>query len=240
MCRFYRAPAFGDSHFYSASPTECAQTAAAHPVDWIYESPNVFYVQLPDTATGVCPAGTMPVYRFFNRSRPTTATRSSARSATQMDQSILVDRGRLRPGSVLSDHVRGGGVERLEAVLDGYRRRRARSPPRPRRRSRSCRTSRRRGGRPCGSRRACASGSMPTCAVLLVGRRDLAARARLHEAQHDIADRERVDVVLVVRRRGPSTTTFGRKRFIGSAACPRAARRSFRSSSDACSMTSSG
>jgi lysyl endopeptidase len=65
VCRFYRAPAYGDSHFYSASPAECAATAAAHPVDWIYESPNVFYVQLPNTATGACPAGTRPVYRFF-------------------------------------------------------------------------------------------------------------------------------------------------------------------------------
>jgi hypothetical protein len=66
VCRFYRAPAFGDSHFYSASPAECASTAAAHPVDWIYESPSVFYVRLPNTATGVCPAGTVAVYRFFN------------------------------------------------------------------------------------------------------------------------------------------------------------------------------
>jgi len=65
VCRFYRAPAFGDSHFYSASPQECSATAAAHPVDWIYESPNVFYVQLPNTATGACPADTRPVYRFF-------------------------------------------------------------------------------------------------------------------------------------------------------------------------------
>lgn len=65
VCRFYRAPAFGDSHFYSASPAECAQTAAAHPVDWVYESPNVFYVHVPDTVTGACPSGTLPVYRFF-------------------------------------------------------------------------------------------------------------------------------------------------------------------------------
>lgn len=68
VCRFYRAPAYGDSHFYSASPQECAQTAAAHPVDWIYESPSVFYVQLPDTTTGACPGGTVAVYRFFNAS----------------------------------------------------------------------------------------------------------------------------------------------------------------------------
>ncbi len=67
VCRFYRAPAYGDSHFYSASPAECAATAAAHPVDWIYESPGVFHARLPDAGTGACPAGTKPVYRFFNR-----------------------------------------------------------------------------------------------------------------------------------------------------------------------------
>ena len=66
VCRFYRAPGFGDSHFYSASPSECAATAAAHPIDWVYESPNVFYAQLPHPGTGLCPAGTEPVYRYFN------------------------------------------------------------------------------------------------------------------------------------------------------------------------------
>ncbi|MCC7327018.1 MAG: trypsin-like peptidase domain-containing protein [Burkholderiales bacterium] len=66
VCRFYRAPAYGDSHFYSASPSECAATAAAHPVDWVYESPSVFYVALPDATTGACPASTTPVYRYFN------------------------------------------------------------------------------------------------------------------------------------------------------------------------------
>jgi hypothetical protein len=66
VCRFYRAPAFGDSHFYSASAAECAQTAAAHPVDWVYESPSVFYVQLPNATTGACTAGMTPIFRFFN------------------------------------------------------------------------------------------------------------------------------------------------------------------------------
>ena len=67
VCRFYRRPEFGDSHFYSASPKECADTAAAHPVDWIYEKANVFYIPLPNTITGICPAGTLPVWRFFNQ-----------------------------------------------------------------------------------------------------------------------------------------------------------------------------
>ena len=66
VCRFYRAPAYGDSHFYSASPAECAATALQHPVDWIYESAAVFYIQLPDAATGNCPANTRPLWRFFN------------------------------------------------------------------------------------------------------------------------------------------------------------------------------
>lgn len=66
VCRFYRSPAFGDSHFYSASPAECAATAAAHPVDWVFESPNVFYIALPDPTTGACAANARPVWRFFN------------------------------------------------------------------------------------------------------------------------------------------------------------------------------
>jgi len=65
VCRFYRKPAYGDSHFYSASPDECAATAARYP-DWTYESPAVFYIRLPD-ATGACPAGTQPLWRFFNK-----------------------------------------------------------------------------------------------------------------------------------------------------------------------------
>jgi hypothetical protein len=65
VCRFYRAPAYGDSHFYSASPAECAATAARYP-DWINESSAVFYIKLPD-AKGVCPAGTQPLWRFFNK-----------------------------------------------------------------------------------------------------------------------------------------------------------------------------
>jgi hypothetical protein len=66
VCRFYRAPAYGDSHFYSASLAECTATAAAHPLDWVYESPNVFYIQLPDPNTGICPPTTRPVFRFFS------------------------------------------------------------------------------------------------------------------------------------------------------------------------------
>ena len=95
VCRFYRAPAYGDSHFYSASPAECAATAAAHPVDWIYESPNVFYIPLPNTATGACPVNTLPIWRFFNQ--VTTNHRYTAdvttRDAMRADTSTWIPEG---------------------------------------------------------------------------------------------------------------------------------------------------
>jgi hypothetical protein len=69
VCRFYRTPGFGDSHFYSASPGEC-QAVIDNPQTypgWKYESGNVFYIALPNTATGACAPGTQPVWRFFNQ-----------------------------------------------------------------------------------------------------------------------------------------------------------------------------
>jgi lysyl endopeptidase len=69
VCRFYRTPGFGDSHFYSGSSAEC-QAVIANPQKypgWTYESANVFYVALPDPNSGACPAATQPVWRFFNQ-----------------------------------------------------------------------------------------------------------------------------------------------------------------------------
>jgi serine protease len=65
VCRFYLPPVAGDSHFYSASPAECAAVAVKFPT-FVYEAPNVFYIPLPDAITGACPAGTIPVYRLWN------------------------------------------------------------------------------------------------------------------------------------------------------------------------------
>lgn len=65
VCRFYIPPAVGDSHFYSASPAECADVAAKFP-SFFYESPNVMQVGLPDAATGNCRPGWNPVYRMWN------------------------------------------------------------------------------------------------------------------------------------------------------------------------------
>lgn len=66
VCRFYLRPGVGDSHFYSGDPNECAQTLARFGASWIYESPAVFYIELPDAVTGACAPGTRPIWRFFN------------------------------------------------------------------------------------------------------------------------------------------------------------------------------
>jgi hypothetical protein len=65
VCRFYIPPAIGDSHFYSASPAECADVRARFPA-FTYEAPDVFHIGLPDVATGACAAGTVPVYRVWD------------------------------------------------------------------------------------------------------------------------------------------------------------------------------
>ncbi len=71
VCRFYIPPQRGNSHFISASPDECANVLDRTRSDpnysgYVYESPNVFYIALPDVATGACPVGTTPVYRLFD------------------------------------------------------------------------------------------------------------------------------------------------------------------------------
>ena len=65
VCRFYLPPTNGDSHFYSASPAECADVLARFPT-FVYEAPDVFHIALPHAGTGACPDGTIPVYRLWN------------------------------------------------------------------------------------------------------------------------------------------------------------------------------
>jgi BNR repeat-like domain len=70
VCRFYIPPP-ADSHFFSASPAECAAVLAKIPTDpnyhnFVYETPSAFYIALPDLTTGACAAGSVPVYRLWN------------------------------------------------------------------------------------------------------------------------------------------------------------------------------
>ena len=69
VCRFYRTPGAGDSHFYSAIKAEC-DAILANPqlaAGWMLESANVFYIRQPDPATGQCAQGTRPIWRFYNQ-----------------------------------------------------------------------------------------------------------------------------------------------------------------------------
>ncbi len=65
VCRYYLPPAYGDSHFYSSLPAECSALQSVLPLA-ILESANAFYVDQPDTTTGACPTGTVPIYRLWD------------------------------------------------------------------------------------------------------------------------------------------------------------------------------
>ena len=56
-----------DSHFYSADAAECLAVHLKYPLDWQLESANVFRTNFPDTATGACRNGMVPVYRLWNQ-----------------------------------------------------------------------------------------------------------------------------------------------------------------------------
>jgi photosystem II stability/assembly factor-like uncharacterized protein len=93
LCRFYIPPAYGDSHFFSASPAECARVQARFPF-FDLETPNAFYVYPPDAA-GTCAQGTIPLYRVWD-ARPDTNHRYTT------DPSIreqMIARGWLAEGS---------------------------------------------------------------------------------------------------------------------------------------------
>ncbi len=63
VCRFYIPPAKGDSHFYGRGTAECDATGVANP-SFVNEDPQFFHVKLP--VAGVCPAGTISLYRVFS------------------------------------------------------------------------------------------------------------------------------------------------------------------------------
>jgi glucose/arabinose dehydrogenase len=66
VCRYYIPPSVGDSHFFSASPTECALAPVLFP-SFVLESPEVMHEALPDAANGACPVDTTPIYRVWNK-----------------------------------------------------------------------------------------------------------------------------------------------------------------------------
>ena len=65
VCRYYIPPGYGDSHFFSAAPDECAIALVKFP--WLFkETDAAFYIGLPDPVTGACSPNEVPVYRLWN------------------------------------------------------------------------------------------------------------------------------------------------------------------------------
>lgn len=67
MCRFYSQSL--DTHFYSATATECADMKANPELSkvWQFEADEVFRALPVDPATGACPADTTAAYRLWNK-----------------------------------------------------------------------------------------------------------------------------------------------------------------------------
>jgi hypothetical protein len=68
VCRIIIPPPRGNSHFFSASPQECADTLEKFPF-MSQETPSAFFIALPATGDpnpGACPTNTIPVYRVFD------------------------------------------------------------------------------------------------------------------------------------------------------------------------------
>ncbi len=71
VCRFYIPPEHGNSHFFSASKSECDDVAGKEGTDpnfsgYVLETSEAFAVALPD-AGGKCPANWTAVYRLWNK-----------------------------------------------------------------------------------------------------------------------------------------------------------------------------
>jgi hypothetical protein len=99
VCRYLIPPEHGNSHFFSASPDECAAVANRIGVDpnysgYVLETGSAFFVALPDTATGACPAGTVPVFRLFNNR----ADANHRYTADPAVQAAMVARGYIAEG----------------------------------------------------------------------------------------------------------------------------------------------
>jgi hypothetical protein len=99
VCRYLIPPQHGDSHFFSASPGECAAVANKIGVDpnysgYILETASAFFIALPNTTTGACPFGTVPVFRLFNNR----ADANHRYTADPAVQAAMVARGYIAEG----------------------------------------------------------------------------------------------------------------------------------------------
>ena len=95
VARFYGRPEAGlNSHFYSGSAQERSDLQTKFASAWTLESNNVFQVKMPDTTTGACPAGTVPVYRLYNNRADVNHRYTTDLSTRQ----AMIDKGHVSEG----------------------------------------------------------------------------------------------------------------------------------------------
>jgi len=105
VCRFYGSISPGpNSHFYTASASECAglialqATTPASTPRWNFES-NDFLTNVP--ANGVCPAQTVPVFRAYNNGWSRRIDSNHRITSNQASITELVPRGWVDEGVVM-------------------------------------------------------------------------------------------------------------------------------------------
>jgi len=95
ICRFFNdhfAPK--SSHFYAPHGFGCEATISTFP-DWKLEDDKLFNAMLPD-AGGVCPSGTIPVYRLYNNGMGSAPNHRFVTSLTERQN--MVDKGYVPEG----------------------------------------------------------------------------------------------------------------------------------------------
>ncbi len=86
LYRDYVKPELNSVHFYSASAQGCRAVGERFSQSWVFESADVFYIGLPNTATGQCPKNTQPVWGFLHQ--PETGYRYTANITIRDDLRI--------------------------------------------------------------------------------------------------------------------------------------------------------
>jgi len=88
VCRFF-STAFAprSSHFYTPFADECADVKKKP--EWMLESEAVFSIPIPDIH-GVCPEGTVAVYRYYNQGQGGAPNHRYATEFSLRDEMILV------------------------------------------------------------------------------------------------------------------------------------------------------
>ncbi|MFO1412403.1 MAG: hypothetical protein U1F10_00510 [Burkholderiales bacterium] len=102
ICRFYGLPSTGlDSHFFSASMSECIDVLNRWPLQWQLETTNAFGITA-EVPQGSCPADSQAVYRLFNNRADVNHryTTSKTTRDAMLAKGWILEGGALTPNSL--------------------------------------------------------------------------------------------------------------------------------------------